>query len=442
MDVVDTPLDDNISSEVALFDPVMTQLGLLNEYDRSFSPKAAIAKGMPIEFIIKGAAQQYMDLNAVKMRVKCKIVKPDGSNLAAADVPIVGPVNNILHSMFQEVGLILGTKPVSDPSNMYPYRAYLENLLNYDKTVQKNRLLTEGWVLDEVGDGMDAIGDNDGLAARARDFAQSHAVTLIGRPHVDLFQQGKLLPPGVDMEVKFIPSDDTFVLMRAAGDGVINFKLIIEDMQLIVRFKQLTEALEVAHRKLVISGKNYRLPYTRVQTKNVSIPRGVRAFNFENLYTGVLPDRIIIALVDDEAFAGQYTRNPFNFKHFNISRFELKRNGVSCPRLPYQPNFDNASHEYMTEYLQFQEQCGFAFGDKCVLLTPEQWAHGYTVFAFKVTDGPIGPGDISPRSRSSEGNIKIELNFARETPNNIKLIILSESPGILEIDQFNNPIIM
>ena len=442
MDVADTPTDDNISSEVALFDPVMTQLGLLNEYDRSFSPKAAIKKGTPIEFIIKGAAQQYMDLNAVKMRVKCKIVNADGSNLAAADNPLVGPVNNILHSMFQEVGMTLGTKLVSDPSNMYPYRAYLENLLNYDRTVQKNRLLTEGWVLDDTGNEMDVIADNDGLMARAKDFAQSRTVTLIGRPHVDLFQQGKLLPPGVDMELKFIQSGDTFMLMRAAGDNVINYKFIIEDMQIIVRFKQLTEALEVAHRKLVISGKNYRLPHTRVQTKNVSIPRGVLAFNFENLYTGVLPDRIIIGLVDEEAFSGQYTRNPFNFKHFNISRFELQRNGISCPRLPYQPNFNNATRDYFAEYLQFQEQCGFAFSDKCVLLTPEQWANGYTVFAFKVTDGPIGPGDIAPRSRSSQGNITIDLKFADPTPNNLKLVILSEAPGILEIDQFNNPIIM
>ena len=45
---------------------------------------------------------------------------------------------------------MLNNKLITDPSNMYAYRAYLEKLLNTTKEVQKTRLLTEGFVKDKL----------------------------------------------------------------------------------------------------------------------------------------------------------------------------------------------------------------------------------------------------------------------------------------------------
>ena len=66
-----------------------------------------------------------------------------------ADGCKTGAVNQLLHSMFKDVIVQFNNKTVSDPSNMYPYRAYLETLINASKEVQKYRLQAEGWYKDD-----------------------------------------------------------------------------------------------------------------------------------------------------------------------------------------------------------------------------------------------------------------------------------------------------
>ena len=158
------------------------------------------------------------------------------------------------------------------------------------------------------------------------------------------------------------------------------------------------------------------------------------------MYTGLLPDRIIAVFIKDKALAGDYAENPFYFTHWNVKRIEMKRNGIPIPRLGYHPDFEK--DDYMQDYLTFQEQLGFMLGDKCVTVNPKEWSDGYTIFAFKVTDGPIGPGDVAPRSRSPEGNLRLEIDFAKPVEEPLKVILLSEAPGMFEIDQFNNILLL
>ena len=95
----------------------------------------------------------------------------------------------------------------------------------------------------------------------------------------------------------------------------------------------------------------------------------------------------------------------------------------------------------MKDYLTFQEQLGYDTGDKCVNLTPEEWSNGYTLYAFKLTDGPIGSGTVGPRSHAESGSARLEFDFDTAPTANLKLIIMYQMLGVIEIDQFNNIII-
>jgi len=148
---------------------------------------------------------------------------------------------------------------------------------------------------------------------------------------------------------------------------------------------------------------------------------------------------VVVGLLDDADFAGGYQRNPFNFQNFGVNRMELRRNGMPVPRFGYTPNFDNG--QYIKDYITMQTQLGFGKGDKCVSLTPTEWAEGYTIYAFKITDGPIGSGTEGPRSRSTTGAVRLEVGFAAAQNTNIKVIVLSQSLGVLEFDEFKNVVI-
>ena len=242
---------DMLMNEVMLFEPVMQQSYLQKQFDRKFHPIATITPGSPIEFFVKNAAKLYLDLNNSRYMVRCRIVKKDGTNMPAADACKSGVVNLLLHSMFKEVTVLFNNKTVSDPSNMYAYRSYLETLLNCNGDIQKYRLKSEGWHKDKH-DKMDEAEpkDNTGLVERRKYCAESPDIVLIGRPHADVFHIDKLIPPGIDMSVKFMPNDDKFCIMSSDGDN-LGPKLVIDDMNLIICTKQLFDATKFTNQTLV-----------------------------------------------------------------------------------------------------------------------------------------------------------------------------------------------
>ena len=88
---------------------------------------------------------------------------------------------------------------------------------------------------------------------------------------------------------------------------------MIQFPSFIVYTKQLTNEAEYALSEL-IKQKVMRIPYTRVQVKHLSIPQNQTSYNFDNGFTGPLPDLIVVGLLDDADLFGGYQRIPFNFK--------------------------------------------------------------------------------------------------------------------------------
>ena len=202
---------ESIPDEVDLFAPLLQQNVIKDDFDQEYLPVNAIQAGAPIEFSIKTADDLYLDLDESRFIVTAKITKANGTDMD--DNVRAAPVNLLLHSLFREISATLNDTPVSDPNPLYPYRAYLETLLNYSEEVQKYRMITEGWAKDTAGqmDVTELGGTNIGLKDRATRFATSTVVELVGRPHLDIFHQNRLIPPGSALRIKLIPSSNQFV---------------------------------------------------------------------------------------------------------------------------------------------------------------------------------------------------------------------------------------
>ena len=57
--------------------------------------------------------------------------------------------------------------------------------------------------------------------------------------------------------------------------------------------------------------------------RHLSIPANQTSINFDNIFTGALPDLVVVGLVSDGDLAGGYQKNPFNYQHFGVNRIEL-----------------------------------------------------------------------------------------------------------------------
>ena len=420
-----------ISSELNYFEAPVIQTAVQEEYDQEISPIATIQDGAPIEFMVKGVRDLYLDLNNTKLEVCLKICETNGTALVAGDR--IGVDNLMLHSMFSNVDMEVGQKQVTDPNNLYPYRSIFETILNYPREVLDTRMICEGWTKDTAAqfDVTDPTGANTGLGTREQNYRASRAVRFIGRPHLDLFHQEKLLPGGVDMKLRFIPHKAPFVILNAAATAEVpqkNLKVSISSAKLYIRTKKVSPSLIMAHEQMLQTG-TYKIPFTKVQMKTLTIPQGVTNFQYDNLYLGNLPDRIALALVHDEAVTGSYTRNPFKFDHYGLTHLGLKVGGEQIPKIPYQPDF--TTRDYLREYMTVLSALGFDMGPNCWDITPTEWANGYNIYVFKITPGPLG----IVKSLSRAGNIRLEIKFREATTHNITAILLSEDRDILEIDK-------
>lgn len=176
-----------VKSELELFHLPGTQTVIQSGQWIEFHPLSNIFDGGPVEFHVSGSGDDYIDLSQTQLYVKAKILKNDNTAMGKDDV--IGPVNLFLHSLFSQVDVALNDRLVSNSSNTYPYRAYLETLLNYGHDSKTSQLTSELFYKDS----------EDGLQKRSKFFKESESVDMIGRIHSDLFHQDRLLLNLVDL---------------------------------------------------------------------------------------------------------------------------------------------------------------------------------------------------------------------------------------------------
>ena len=123
-----------IPDKVNFFTPLLQQSIIVEEFDRQYEPQNNITPGAPIDFMIKGVDGYYLDLEHSDFYVRAKITKANGANMGG-NVK-AGPANLTLNYLFQEIIPTLGMTQANEPSNLYPYRSYMETVLNYSKETQ------------------------------------------------------------------------------------------------------------------------------------------------------------------------------------------------------------------------------------------------------------------------------------------------------------------
>ena len=122
--------EPTIMSESQLFYVPPTITERMSTHDVLLGPSAATwDEANDITFDI-APCNDLISLADKRLQCDLHITRADGAKLV--DEELVCQVNNMLSTLFQNVQVTLAGRSVSDPSNLYFVRAYLENLLGYD----------------------------------------------------------------------------------------------------------------------------------------------------------------------------------------------------------------------------------------------------------------------------------------------------------------------
>lgn len=428
-----TASSECLRSELDLWLVPPTQTALESSHWVPYKPLTTLDASNTVEFSVPGVGHEYIDPAHTLLYVKAKIVKGDGTDITAADQNDAAPVNYALHALWSQVDLSLNQKVISHSSMTYPFRSYIETLLNYDSAAKQSHLTQRLWTQDTAGK-FDSLNsdENKGLAQRRLRTANSKVFEMMGPLHIDFFNQDHFLINNVELRIKLIRNRDAFTLMSTTGQE----KIKLLDATLYVRKVGISPSVMLAHAH-ALEKAPAKYPVNRVDIKTVTITQGLRDKNLDNLFMNQLPQRIVIGFVDNRAFNGDYKLNGYNFQHFNLNYLSLMVDGHPVPTQPLTPDFTNDL--YVECYNTLFCGTGIHWKDEGNHISFDDYAKGNTLFAF----------DLSPDLSASEphwnlqkqGTLRLELKFAAPLANPINCIIYAEFQNLIEIDKNRNVVV-
>jgi hypothetical protein len=178
-----------------------------------------------------------------------------------------------------------------------------------------------------------------------------------------------------------------------------------------------------------------KLPIRRAVCKTFTIPRGNLDATQENLFSGQLPTRIVIGCVDNDAFNGVFTKNPFNFKHMNLSQLKIYLDGQQHAAKPLEVNFEH--RQFINAYASLFMGSGKWMRDEGNQISRDDFSGGYALYAFDLTADLAEGGHFN---LIKQGNVRLDLKFSEALAGTINVIVLAEFENVLEIDRSRNVI--
>jgi len=420
-------------SELDIFAVPPTQTSIEHGTFVEYHPISSISQGAPIEFEVSSTGEEYLDLADSYLHVKAKIQRANGNDVANDDQ--IGPVNNFIHSLFSEVEVSLNGTLISASTGTYPYRAYIENLLNYGTEAKQSQLTCELFYKDTAGK-MDCANpgaavaiQNTGLRKRAEFTGGNVVVDMIGKIHSDIFYIDRYMMNEVNIKLKLSRSKDEFSLMWT-GDNA--FRVFIVSASLFVRKVKLSPSVFLAHAKTLENGMA-KYPIKRVICKAFTVPAGYRDVTSERLFSGTLPTRVIIGCVDNDAFNGNKAKNPFNFKNFDLTELSVYLDGQQQTIKPLKCNY--GSNQFISAYMTLFSGTGRQNRDLGIDIGRSEYKDGYALYAFDLTPDMSQEGHFN---LIKQGSLRLDMKFGTALPNTITVVAYGEFENLIEIDRSRN----
>ena len=419
-------------TEVAYDAVPLRQVVVVDSYTSYHGPLAALSDNAPMQFVVQGSGADYYDPSDMRLKLKVKLIKVGDDAIANTDD--VAPINDIANTMFSQVDVVLNDTVISQSTNMYPYKAYLSNLLGNSDDIKQTQLYMEGWETDLPGK-FDAA-DNTGHTNRKTRFLGGKEVELRVRLHTDLAFQDRLIPNHVTCRMTLYRASDAFCLMAPSASGAkpATYRLSVTDAQLEVRRVKLEPDCQLHIESKILSNTGAQLPIIHVQTNQYVIPKNVFSFQLDGMFRGQIPNSVVLGLVENAAVNGMYEKNPFNFKDFDLNYMQLTVEGVPVPSKPLQPNY--AKGQYLDAYETIYRgtlmlDSGHTHGIKY-----PDYKDGNCLYAFDLTPDQSDGVEHVPHRRT--GNVTLSLRFATQTPETLTLVVLGQMNNTITIDRSRN----
>lgn len=374
-----------------------------------------------IEFKSSAYMDKCKDLNAVFLKLKLRLLKDDGSvynHNETTKVDEVQPnlITNALHSIFKGVHISLNGTNVHSVEDNYHYKEFIETTLNFGIEAAQTRLSSQLYIPNA---------SQERLGEVSRD---SSVFDLYGK--VNVMNLDRYLIPGVDANFRFSLENSDFYINEKSATKKSVLKIL--EAKLYVRHVTPISDLLLSHEKFLASGKQAIYEYKRGTVISQNIPTGVTNLNIPNFYNGgVRPSLIIFAMVDNSAYAGSRSSNPFEFKPFGLTSFNFVVNGSSKPSNSYEIRMEKGEKCYSQVFAKLYEALGYHNNDKSAIITKENFAKDHFFIAHDLTSNNSALSDVN--EPYSTVNIGVSGSFNKPLKSTVTCLMYMLLPSRFEV---------
>ena len=399
---------------------------------------------VPITFTIPGL-DEFVDLGRSHFEIELKlnsaatngIVDDENSASDADDTKFVYATNNLAHGLFKHINLRLGGVLMSEQTDTYMYKAFIETVLNYSPDEGSTLLAPQGWVnYMNVTEQLAASGANDDISTTAgwlhnstnalktatKLFHGNNKATMIMYPHLAAMRTGRLLVQRVEMVMELFCNTPDFFLFgtKTSGTGVKKYVTLgREDIKVTFHLCRVNLNVTVGNElmtKIDVRNQMANYPMVRSQIRTFSFDGKTTLWTEDQLFTGRFPDRLVVGMLDSKAFNGDLEYYPYAFQDFGAISIRQLVNGEEYPYPTLEVNGTNTRKDWLG-YQRLLET-----GGSMIHHRPHK---NCTLFTFN--NVPNGDAD-SPyhRNPKQKGKLRLEIRFNAAPNKNITILVFGE----------------
>lgn len=322
-----------------------------------------------------------------------------------------------MHSLFKQCELFLNGSKIGDNLH-YSYRSYIDTLVGFSNDAKKSHLSSVNYEPKKLSTLKKVPG---------QDYRN---LNLIGVLHMDPCFQGKSFIGGLACKLVLYPNPPKFYFttVESGPDAVVEYI----DASLYLHRSKVSSDLLVAHQR-ALAQTPARYPMTRTEVKMVTLHKGSIDATIDNIVLGQLPRRMFVCFVGHDECNGNKTKNPLEFKHFNVNYLCAFLGGDQYPRKAYTPNFREGN--FVRKFTELYRSINQLSTDCTCAIDQAAFENGSTVFGLNFApDLSDGASLIGHTNVIKHGALRLMVKFENSLEEAINVVCYMEFDSLIEID--------
>ena len=184
------------------------------------------------------------------------------------------------------------------------------------------------------------------------------------------------------MEIKLTKARPRFYLIKKDAGTKTVFKFL--DVQRLVNRVRPSPSLLLRYSIALEKGALERYNLTRLELKSFTFSTGAQSLSIDNAVFETIPKRIIFTMVNNTEFLSSVKKNPYHFRHYDLSSFALNENGREIPTEGLSLGIDHEKTSVIG-YRTLFKISGIHHSNSGLQITHDMYIKGYYMVLFNLT---------------------------------------------------------